>query len=66
MCNYLKNRKQSVQIINDFSSFRKVRAGVLQGSIDEPHLFNLFIDEIIFFWLKSSYVTTLMTTTLTA
>ena len=48
MCSYLKNRRQRVQINNTFSSLKEVIAGVLQGSIDEPLFFNLFIDDYFF------------------
>ena len=46
---YLKNRGQKVQINNKFSSERDVNAGLPQGSIDVPLLFNLFINDLVFF-----------------
>ena len=49
MKSYLKNRKQKVQINNKFSSKRDVIAGVSQGSIDGPLLFNLFRNDLVFF-----------------
>ena len=49
MCSYLKNRKQKIQIYNNFSSEKKVITGVLQGFIDGPLLFNLFLNDRIFF-----------------
>ena len=48
-CSYLKSRKQRTQINNNFSSEKNIIARVPQGSIDRPLLFNLFINDLIFF-----------------
>ena len=49
MHSYLNNRKQQVQIDNKFTSESTVIAGVSQSSIDGPLLFNLFINNPVFF-----------------
>ena len=49
MHNYLKNRKQRVQLNNSFSKMGKVKVGVPQGSIIGPLLFNIFINDFIYF-----------------
>ena len=49
MKSYLKNRKQKVQINNKFSSEMLSQGWVPQGSIDGPLLFNLFINDLVFF-----------------
>ena len=46
---YLKYRKQKVVINNKTSSSDVVIAGVPQGSIDGPFLFNFFINDFILF-----------------
>ena len=46
MCSY---RKQRTQINNKFSSEKSIIAGVPQGSINGPLLFNLSINDPIFF-----------------
>ena len=49
MRSYLKNRKQQVQTNNELRPGNIVIAGVPQGSIDVPLLFNLFVNDFIFF-----------------
>ena len=53
MYSYLKDRRQAVQINNNFSSYKKVQAGLLQGSIDDLLLFNLFVNDLVLFLSKT-------------
>ena len=50
ICSYLKNRKKSAQINNNFSSAKKVHTGVSQGSIDGCFLLDLFINDYVLFF----------------
>ena len=49
MRSYLKISKQRTQINNNFSSEKKLITGAPQVSIDEPLLFNLFINDFVYF-----------------
>ena len=44
---YLKNRKQAVKIKGKLSTFLEILAGVPQGSILGPILFNIFMNDIV-------------------
>ena len=52
MCSYL-DRRQAVQINNNFSSYKKVQVVMMQGFIDGPLLFNLLINDLVL--LLSNY-----------
>ena len=49
MRSYLANRLQHCKINNSFSELAKVAAGVSQGSISGPLLFNIFMNNIFLF-----------------
>ena len=46
---YLKNRKQSVRIKNNYSSFLELLSGVPQDSILGTLLFNIFLNDFFLF-----------------
>ena len=53
MCSYLKNRRQRVQINNNFSATKTAIVGIPQGSTDRPLLLNLFINDPALFLTKT-------------
>ena len=48
MQSYLSNTKQRMKINSEFSSWKEILFGILQGSILGPLLFNIFLCDLFF------------------
>ena len=46
---YLKERKQRTKVGQSYSTWNELKFGVPQGSILEPFLFNIFLNDIFYF-----------------
>ena len=55
MSSYLNNHKQRVNVKNTFSSWESIISNVPQGSISEPFLVNIFLNDP-FLFVKNSYL----------
>ena len=48
---YLKERKQRTKVGSYYSMWKSIKLGVLQGSILGPLLFNIFLNDIFYFYI---------------